>query len=1062
MILTPQTGFKEFDLDKWLETNHANPEPTGLLVIFPTNRRMREFRKHLAVSYQGLKIETATIRSVAMKLGRQLDLATRTVPDEILEIFVLNAIDELKTTEVVPQLTRGAIKLIKNTISEFKENGTNLQTLLADLAKLNPVSTEKAAFLARIWGRLDEKLSTAGMKEIGDIYLSLQARKTELPGAFRDVFPGITQIYMQNFIELTTPEVDIIEAMATAVNNQIYLDFDYNISNRELFEKIENIHARLTNAGFKGHTSKSEDNSPEFHRFLREHLFKPIKPAKLKSNRIFEIEGQELYDEITFVAKEIKHLLLTNKDLNPADICVLFHRISGFTPWIRAIFDSYGLPVNITDRFKTGDFSSVSGLLDLLKVNYSRFDHSAVSRVLANPFLRARYGDPVHYKQACAYIRVGSGYRKMHKLLTDASISLAGERNSTDEDGEETGIRASVISALKTIELLHSDLAPLTVEQGPGEFVKNLRHLMGKIGYVANFLNGKGGSALFNIRALSSYIRSADRLFEVLSEYDNRPRTFEEYLETLIDLSQETKFNLIEQPETGVMITTPDEIRGLKFSHLFICALNEGDFPTRYRPEIFKYDGASEQIKRHSAEERLLFYQALSAWKGDKSGHLYLTNSRRTSSKENVESFFKREMRSLFTITAKDTTPYDSMIYSGKEVWESGIWKELSDSEEKAEVYSRIKDHLQQSNRSEGYEGSSFAGFLNFDPDDETGPGFPVIQRVNEPFAPTALESYANCPYQFFVRHILKVKPAEDLSGDLDAREYGTLLHEILNEFHTKLREENKTVKSSSDEELRNYLKTMVGIAGKNQKVKLQELLDTESFIAAEKILGIAGDETMSVLWKYLVLARDSESGLIPSLFENRFSGLRLKGLNSESRPAAYDIKIHGTIDRIDIDPAEKVYKVIDYKSGKSDYQTANISSGKKLQIPVYMMATVKGLVSGIPDDHLYLFPQIFSLKYKEDDFGPSDIAVPPKSKVDTHDAAKGIWDDLMTQTEENIRKFVLNIFEGKFPLTSEPGRGKETCLFCDYKDLCRVKEHKPLQAAQGLSESASPPDPTA
>jgi len=1051
MILTPQPGFKQFDLDKWLETNHTNSNTNGLLVIFPTNRRMREFRKHLAVSYKGFKVETATIRSVAMKLGRKLDPGTRTVPDEILEIFVLNVIEELKTTEVVPQLTRGAIKLIKNTISEFKENGTNLQTLLADLAKLNPVSTEKAAFLARVWGRLDEKLSTAGMKEIGDIYLSLQARKADLPVAFREVFPGISQIYMQNFIEITSPEVDIIEGMATAVNNQIFLDFDYNISNRHLFEKIENIHSRLTNAGFKSHTSKSEDISSEFHRFVREYLFKPVKPAPLKFNNIFEIEGQELYDEITFIAKEIKNLLLTNKDLNPADICVLFHRISSFTPWIRAIFDSYGLPVNLTDRFKTGDFSSVSGLIDLLKVQFSRFNHATVSRVLANPFLRARYGDPVHFKQACAYIKVGSGYNKMHKLLTEASTSLADSGKPTDEDGEEIGIRASVISALKTIELLHNDLAPLAREQEPGEFISNLRHLMGKIGYVANFLNGKGGSALFNIRALSSFIRSAERLFEVLSEYDNRPRTFEEYLETLIDLSQETKFNLIEQPETGVMITTPDEIRGLKFPYLFICGLNEGDFPTRYRPEIFKYDGATEQIKRHSAEERLLFYQALSAWKGDKSGNLYLTNSRRTSSKENVESFFKREMRSLFTITRKDTAIYDSMIYSGREVWESGVWKELADGDQRAEVYGRIKDHLQQSNRSEGYDGSSFAGFIEFDPEDENGPGFPVIRRVNEPFAPTALESYANCPYQFFVKHILKVKPAEDLSGDLDAREYGTLLHEILNAFHTKLRDEKKTVMDSSDDELRAHLRTMVEIAGKNQKVKLQELLDTESFIAAEKILGIAGDETMSVLWKYLLHARDSKTGLIPSLFENRFSGLRLKGLNSDSRTAPYEIKLHGTIDRIDIDPAEKVYKVIDYKSGKSDYQTANISSGKKLQIPVYMMATVKGLVSGIPDDHLYLFPQIFSLKYKEDDFGPSDIAVPPKSKVDTHDAAKGIWDDLMTQTEENIRKFVLNIFEGKFPLTSEPGRGKETCLFCDYKDLCRVKEHKPLQASQVL-----------
>lgn len=1060
MILTPQTGFKEFDLDTWLENNRANKDNNGLLVIFPTNRRMREFSKNLAVSYPGMKITTATIRSVAMKTGRKLDPATRLVPDEILEIFVLNVIDDLRRSEVVPELTRGTVKLIKNTISEFKENGTNLHALLADLAKLNPVSTEKAAFLARVWGLLDEKLSAAGMKEIGDVYLNLQARKSDIPKAFSDSFPGITQIYMSNFIELTTPEVELIEGMATAVNNRIYLDFDYNISNGNLFEKIENIHARLTAAGFKGYTSKSEDHAPEFHRHVKENLFKTYKPAPLKYDNIFEFDGQELYDEVTCAAKEIKNMLLTQKDLQPSDICVLFHRISGFTPWIRAVFESYGLPVNITDRFKTGDFSSVSGLIDLLNVHFSRFDHTAVSRVLTNPSLRGRYGDPVHFKHACAYIKVGSGYGKMHRLFTDSANALSAEGIQVDEDGETTGITASILSALKTIELLHDDLAPLTVDQEPGQFIHNFRHLIGKTGYLAKFLNGKGGSALFNIRALSSYIRSADRLFQVLSDYDNRIRTFEEYLEILIDLSQETRFNLIEQPETGIMITTPDEIRGLKFRHLFICALNEGDFPTRYKPEIFKYDGPAGQIKRHSAEERLLFYQALSAWKGEKNGNLYLTNSRRSQKKENVESFFKREMRGLFTISRIDTSIYDSMIYSGREEWESGIWKDLADNEVKSEIRSRIKDHLQQSNRAEGYEGSNFAGFIDVVQSDETSPGYPVIKRVNEPFAPTALETYANCPYQFFVKHILNLKPVEDLSDDLDARESGILLHGILSAFHTKLLNEKRTVSNCSDDELKEFLREMIEIAVNDQKVRLNELLDTESFIAAEKILGIAGDATMSILWRYLLEARENKTGLIPSLFENRFGGLSLTGLGSEKISAPYEIRIHGTIDRIDINPDKKVYKVIDYKSGKNDYAEKDIASGRKLQIPVYLLATVKGKVTGIPEDHLYLFPQIFSLKYKEDEFGPKEVAVPRGVNEDTHETAERTWTNLLSTTEENIRKFVLGIYEGKFPLTSEPAREEKACKYCEFSNLCRVKEHKPLEAAQNPSGPASLPDP--
>lgn len=1065
MILTPLQDFKDYDLDRRLAEFASSPRENGLLVVFPTNRRMREFNKILSVSYPGVKISTATIRSLALKLARQLDPGFRIVPDEIHEIFVLNVIDELKKTEVVPQLTRGTIKLIKNTISEFKENGTNLQTLLAEIASLNPISTEKAAFLSRVWAKLDEKLRSSGMKEIGDVYLHIQAKKTGLPEAFISAFPGISEIFMQNFIELTQPEVEIIEGIATAVQNRIYLDFDYNTANHNLFEKIVNIHTRLTTAGFKGFTSKTEDLAPGFQKHIKEYLFSPSKPQPLQTDNIFEIEANDLYQEVTIVAKEIKSLLLTEKDLNAKEVCVLFHRISAFTPWIRAIFDSYGLPVNITDRYKTGDFASVSGLIDLLTVHKSHFGHNEILRVLSNPLFRSIYGDPVHFKRACSYIKVGSGYHKLIKLLQEALISLPSTIDEKDdnEEPDDSDIRTSLKSALSTVKRLHDDLAPLTAPQEPGMFSRNMRDLIAKTGYLPHFLDGKGGGALYNIRALSSFIRSATRLFEVMQDYDKGIGEFDEYFNILIDLSQETRFNLVEQPETGVMITTPDEIRGLKFKHLFICALNEGDFPTRYKPEIFKYDGATEQIKRHSAGERLLFYQALSAWRAEKNCRLYLTNSRIASKKENVESFFKREMKALFTITKIERGTFERLIFNNREVWEKGAWKNTPVEPEMAEVTRRIDENHAQSNLLEDKVENQFAGYINFDPYDETGPGLPVIRKVNQPFSPTALESYGACPYKFFVKHILKVEPADDHSEELDAKEFGTLLHEILRNFHTRLNEENKTLRNCSDEQLKTYLKEMIDIAGANSRVVLKELLDTESFISAEKILGIAGDQTMSILWQYLLESRKNDSGLEPALFENHFRDLKLTGLNSEKITAPYQISLHGTIDRIDIDPVNKLYKVIDYKSGSKDYPAEDVKRGSRLQIPVYLMATVKGSVSKLPEDHSYLFPQIFSLKYDEESFGTSDVRIIRSgSRGDTPGLAKSHWDEVLAMTEENIKKFVLGIFEGKFPLTGDPARDDKACKFCDYKELCRVKEHILLEASQNPLEPASQADPMA
>lgn len=139
----------------------------------------------------------------------------------------------------------------------------------------------------------------------------------------------------------------------------------------------------------------------------------------------------------------------------------------------------------------------------------------------------------------------------------------------------------------------------------------------------------------------------------------------------------------------------------------------------------------------------------------------------------------------------------------------------------------------------------------------------------------------------------------------------------------------------------------------------------------------------------------------------------------------------------------KKVFKVIDYKSGNKDYSETEVRKGSQLQLPLYLIAAEKGKVKGLPDEHLYLFPQLFSLKYNKSDFGPKNIHFSRVKVADTHENAKARWEELLTLTEENIQNSVLNILEGKFNLTTDPKRDSDSCKFCNFQSLCRVKEHK-------------------
>ena len=58
--------------------------------------------------------------------------------------------------------------------------------------------------------------------------------------------------------------------------------------------------------------------------------------------------------------------------------------------------------------------------------------------------------------------------------------------------------------------------------------------------------------------------------------------------------------------------------------------------------------------------------------------------------------------------------------------------------------------------------------------------------------SPTALETYARCPFQFFARHILGLAPLErpeEILGPNPA-EFGKLGHEILEGFYAALMDE--------------------------------------------------------------------------------------------------------------------------------------------------------------------------------------------------------------------------------------------------------------------------------
>jgi ATP-dependent helicase/nuclease subunit B len=224
--------------------------------------------------------------------------------------------------------------------------------------------------------------------------------------------------------------------------------------------------------------------------------------------------------------------------------------------------------------------------------------------------------------------------------------------------------------------------------------------------------------------------------------------------------------------------------------------------------------------------------------------------------------------------------------------------------------------------------------------------GVVVPSPIDEVVSSTRLESWAECPFAYFVNHLLHVEPVEDPAQllTISAWDRGSLVHEILQSFvddvltrpagdrpppdrawsttdHARMRELAERV--CDDYEAR-------GLTGRPvfwRRERAQILALADRFLT-EDDTHRAGDGTRPVAAELRFGYGDDAWGpgpVILSLADGR------------------SLRFRGSADRVDIGDDGTIH-VVDYKTGKSDdFRRLGPDNpderGTKLQLPVYGMA---------------------------------------------------------------------------------------------------------------------------
>lgn len=286
----------------------------------------------------------------------------------------------------------------------------------------------------------------------------------------------------------------------------------------------------------------------------------------------------------------------------------------------------------------------------------------------------------------------------------------------------------------------------------------------------------------------------------------------------------------------------------------------------------------------------------------------------------------------------------------------------------------------------------------------------------NRSFSATGLEAYAACPYQFFLKNLVRLRPVERPEAliHLDPLTRGSLLHEVF--FHLGREFRERGLAPLRGERLDEAFALLQEVFWRVEADVRERVAPAIERVWRDQMDGLLGD-LRGFLQRY------AETGRIPLANELTFGMGAKQPADPASRtePAVLPggLRLHGSIDVVE-QLADGSVQITDYKTGKASIETTDsqriLFGGRALQPLLYALAYEA--VSGSPAASGRLYYATIRGAYLE-------------TVVD----AAG--DDSRRTFESFVAGLDRAIQGGRFPALPNPGVTYRVCDYCDYLPVC-------------------------
>lgn len=757
-----------------------------------------------------------------------------------------------------------------------------------------------------------------------------------------------------------------------------------------------------------------------------------------------------MHDEIAAAAKEILRLVEEER-MEFYEIGVVARTLDGYRAAIKEIFHEHQIPLHGEMEEPLVQFPLIKAVILLLNLPSKDFFRPQVIDLLSSPYFRSTgFGEaasrprPELWDLATRELAICKGISEWRRLRSYANRDIVVSRFTHDDESRFIRVPAAQIRRLaEIVETLAADLLNLPEQASWTEYAQAWKRLLEKylgvsLGHepAANVLESLNEKVLFLLDQIADLDTANDRVS--LNEFS---QTLQRWLERS---ALGTRFQTVD----GIRVLDATAARGLSFRALFILGLNEGVFPRTIREDAFLRDRDREILERDLGykvnpklsafdEEKLLFTLLVNAasenlycsfQRSDDSGRVlapswYLSELKRAltgaSARHLTEITIPRSTRDR-----SKTPPFDRDDLLLPEELAIRLSLEGQDPGALIAQYIAVPEVYEHGRAAVAELDRSAAKLCGFDGAVGALPGY--WHNFSKRVSPTALESYARCPFQFFVHNVLSLErldQPETLSG-LGASEYGKLGHDILKGIYLELIERgyfNGTAASMDVD------RTMAAVA--QQVCAGYEKKNPVGYPLTWQCL----KEDLAELIRRVVtrdLQEMAMSGFTPVALETDVED----PLSEDWPEPVKGITIRGRMDRIDRHPDQNRLRVIDYKfkfSGQPAAQDKNLERaalrGEKLQPPLYTLLGERwARATARPTPQVEAVFYYIAPRWRDGPLARAEFA------------KDGLAGRMGAELKKTIAALADGIREGRFYIQ----RGAY-CEHCDIAEICR-KNHPP------------------